>query len=121
MLYQITQIVDGIKYTMYGNKLAVDSNGKWVMELKGGMGVMAFDEKDISEVTPYTIDVKFLDSVKVYSYMAKKKDGTKEGDLLVINSNGRKAIVLVVGVDTKSKAATKDIDIVGRVQVNAIS
>lgn len=100
-LYEITT-VNG---TEYGHKLATDSTGKWVMEIKGTGAVLAVDAGKVTEVLPYTVGVKFLGSETVYQYLADA--GTVEaGSLYLYENNYGTSLVRIVGVDTRSAKAT---------------
>ena len=102
-LYEITT-VNG---TEYGHKLATDSTGKWVMEIKGTGAVLAVDKDKVSEVLPYTIGIKFLGGANktVYQYLADA--GTVEaGGLYLCESIYGTALVHVAEVDTRSTSAT---------------
>lgn len=91
----------------YGHKLAVNSSGLWVMEVKGTGAIITADKNDIEEVLPHTIGIRFESDKTIYHYFAEK-DKFKVGDWFVLESYGGRAIVNVVAVDTKSKGATKD-------------
>jgi hypothetical protein len=95
----------------YGYKLAVNSQGQWVMEIKGSGDVIAVDKTSVSEVIPYTIGVKFATIGTVYHYFNEAKDLVK-GDAIIMEgyAGGNYQIAMVVGVDTKAKNATKEID-----------
>jgi hypothetical protein len=95
----------------YGYKLAVNSQGQWVMEIKGSGDVIAVDKASVSEVIPYTIGVKFATNGTIYHYFNEAKDLVK-GDALVMEgyAGSNYQIAMVVDVDTKSKNATKEIN-----------
>lgn len=104
----------------YGNYLATNSDGKFVMEEKGTGEIHVVDKKDVEEVIPHTVDVKFVGNGKTkYSYFAEKGKWNK-GDLLVINAASGVALVTVQAVDTKSTSATKDLDVIGRIIVDTV-
>jgi len=104
-LYKYT--VDG--KVVYGKRLAVDGMS-WVM--KGVDGVITvIGAKQAEEVLPYTVAVKYLSETqgvtKTYHYIAK------EGELAVgtlIWVKGTSGLAEVIGIDTKSKLATKALD-----------
>ena len=98
-LYEIKTISD----TIYGEKLAVDSSGNWVMELKGTGSVKSFPKTQITEVVPYSVSVKFHNTSTHYEYFAVKGDWTI-GDCL-LTDNG--TFATVTKIDTKSTAANK--------------
>ncbi len=45
------------KDDQYGTLLTKDSQGRYVLELKGSNKVDAFDPKDLEEVMPYTVEI----------------------------------------------------------------
>jgi hypothetical protein len=106
-LYEINRVV--IK--SYGYKLAVNSQGQWVMEIKGSGDVIAVDKATVSEVIPYTIGVKFATKGAVYHFFNEAKDLVK-GDALIMEGYSRNnyQVAVVVDVDTKCKGATKEIN-----------
>lgn len=105
-LYQITHTIpDSVaKSVSYGHKLAVDSAGRWVMELKGTGEVRSFDKSVIEEVMPYTISVQFESNKPTYSYLADK-DKVELGAFYIFDAPLGRAIAQVVKLDTKSPAA----------------
>lgn len=93
---------------LYGTKLAVNSQGHWVMEIKGTGQVVTADPKRISVVTPYTIAIQFFDnSGTKYQYLAEK-GMCQVGDVFVLDAPFGISMVVVVDVDTKSEKATKE-------------
>jgi hypothetical protein len=94
----------------YGYKLAVNSQGQWVMELKGSGDVVAVDKKNITEVMPYTISVKYKNGGQFYHYFDENRT-VKKGDILVVESavDGQLVLVQVMDIDTKAKTATREI------------
>lgn len=95
----------------YGHYLATDSNGNWVMEVKGSGAIVAIPKKDVQEVLPFTIGVKFGDSGKTYHYLAEA--GKVDLGFYIVNSNYEQngsgyVITQVVALDTKSASATKE-------------
>ena len=111
-LYQIT-LGD---MTKYGHKLAVNSSGLWVMEEKGTGEIVTVNRKFVEEVMPYTIGVQFEAEKDTYHYTAEK-DKFTVNDFLLIESYGFK-VVRVVGVDTKSKKATKELPFLGKIKLD---
>ena len=102
-LYEIA--VDGKK--LYGHKLATDSQGHWVMEVKGTGEVLAVDKACVEEVLPHTIGVQYETGKMVYSYLA---DAGKYqvGEFYILDAPSGRVIVQVTEVDTKSVSATKE-------------
>lgn len=92
--------------SLYGHKLAVNSKGQWVMEVKGTGEIIAVNPSAVEEVMPHTIGVQFETDKTVYHYTAEAGKHNV-GDLYVLDAPGGRAIVQVVGVDTKNTAATK--------------
>lgn len=105
-LYEFKNLKDN--RTVYGYKLATNSAGMWVMEEKGTGDTIAVDKKDVEEVIPYSVSVKFVGGGTTYSYTAKK-DQFKIGDVLLLSSDYGDGLAHVTEVDTKSKRATKDL------------
>jgi len=103
-LYEIT--TDGI--TVFGTKLAVNSSGDWVMEIKGEGTVLAVPKVNVQEVFPYTVEIKFNDhrsgGTQGYNYFATAGDWAV-GDLVVPEDSS--SIATVTKLDCKSTAATK--------------
>lgn len=94
----------------FGVGLAVDSQGKYVLEMKNGGGIESFNKKDVDVVMPFTFSVKFTTSNTEYQYLGK--EGTVNvGDLLLSfdskHKNGGISIAQVTKVDTKSDKASK--------------
>lgn len=112
-LYQINITESDIMYATklasvkYGHKLAVNSAGKWVMEIKGTGKVITCDKDDVEEVMPYTVSVQFETGKTVYHYLAEK--GSVElNAFYIFDSPMGRAIAQVIKLDTKSPAATKE-------------
>ena len=103
-LYQIKISDATIKY---GHKLAVDSTGKWVMEIKGTGEVRSYDKSLIEEVMPYTISVQFESNKQTYSYLANK-DQVELNAFYIFDAARGWTIVQVVKLDTKSPDATAE-------------
>lgn len=101
-LYEINMIGQ----VLYGTKLAVNSKGQWVMEVKGTGEILAVNPSAVEEVLPHTIGVRFDAKGIVYHYLAEASK-YKVGDLFVMDAPDGRAIVQVVEVDSKSTHATK--------------
>ena len=101
-LYQINSLVSTVKY---GHKLAVNSAGKWVMEIKGTGEVVTCDKDDVEEVMPYTVSIQFGTGKQIYSYLAEKGSVELNAFYIFDAALGR-AIAQVVKLDTKSPAAS---------------
>lgn len=105
-LYEINDDVTGVRF---GTKLAVNSLGRWVMEIKGTGAVEAIDPKKISKVMPYTIGVQFSNNGTIYHYLSKV-GAVEKGAFYIVDSvvSTNYQMARVVDVDTKSDKATKD-------------
>ena len=106
---QLYEIDNGSITKIYGHKLAVNSLGEWVMEIKGTGQVISVDKKNVSEVTPYSIRVQFNTNGQTYEYLDEKRQ-FEPGEFYIVDgyNGGAYAIARVVAVDTKSKHATKE-------------
>jgi hypothetical protein len=89
----------------YGHKLAVNSAGKWVMEIKGTGEVITCDKDNVEEVMPYTVSVQFQTDKTVYTYLANK-DQVELNAFYIFDAALGRAIAQVVKLDTKSPAAS---------------
>ena len=100
--------VDG--KTKFAHKLAVNSEGKWVMEEKGTGDVFSIDKKDVEEVIPYTVSIQFQGSSNSYNYTSVKGK-YKVGDVILMPSMKYEgfSVAVIQEVDTKSKMATKEL------------
>lgn len=102
----------------YGTQLAINSSGQWVMEVKGTGEVVAVDPSIVEEVIPHTVDVQFLgNNINKYSYWAPAGKYAVN-DVLLVKAPSGLALVLVTKVDTKSKEATKDLPVVGKIALD---
>lgn len=91
--------VEGKK--LFGTKLAVNSEGKWVIEAKGSAGVYALDKDELQEVIPYSILVQGHYS-KEKVHMMAEKDKFKVGECYLVENTSGFAIYRVCQVDTKT-------------------
>jgi hypothetical protein len=91
----------------FGVGLAINSTGKYVLEMKGSGDLEAFDKRDIEVVMPFTFSVKFNGQGTEYAYLGKE-GSVAVGDLL-LKTDETKGITIakVTAVDTKSEKATK--------------
>jgi hypothetical protein len=94
----------------FGIGLAINSTGKYVLEMKGTGDLEAYNKTDIEVVMPFTYGVKFDGQGTEYAYLGKE-GMVAVGDLL-LKMDGTKGITIakVVAVDTKSEKATKYFD-----------
>lgn len=99
-----------VKTEVYGIGLAVDSTGKYVLEMKDSSGIVAYDKKEVELVMPFTFSVQFNGVGTEYSYLGKE-GSVKVGDLL-LKTDGTKGITIakVTAVNTRSDKATKYFD-----------
>ena len=98
-LYEITKG----KKTLFGSKLAVNSAGEWVMEVKGTGEVISVTKELVTEVLPYTVSIKFINSHNTpYHYFAT--EGQYAVDDLIVVDGG---FARVSEVGTTSRKATK--------------
>jgi len=88
----------------YGHKLAVDSSGNWVMEIKGSGVVDSFNKSAITEVVPYSVAIKFSGGLTDYHYLASKGDWAVDDIVIVTGSSN---LATVIRLDVKSTKATK--------------
>ncbi len=102
----------------FGTHIGTNSQGHWIMEVKGTGQILAVDKKDVEEVLPYSLGVKFLNgNGTVYNYLADK--GKYDlGFYLMKDKMGETVIVQVVSLDTKSKIATVDFKPIGKLAVD---
>lgn len=103
---------------LYGHYLATNSQGEWVMEVKGSGVIMAIAKDKVQEVLPYTINVKFVDSGTTYSYLASKDQFPVGFYLVKAYSHDGWQIAHVTAVDTKSNKATKEFAPIGKLAVD---
>ena len=98
-LYKLT---DDSGNEVFGTHIGTNASNQYVIEVKGGGGILVRSPKDIEEVIPYTFSIK-CDGKEVH-YIGQEGVLGK-GDLVVLDCNGIPKICLVTGVDTKSKSA----------------
>lgn len=91
----------------YGIKLATDSEGRIVLDMKATGNLVAFDPNVLEEVLPYSVDVSFRGlSGKTYSFQADP-NSLAVGDLVIDPRYDDP--LRIVAIDTKSRKATKKI------------
>jgi len=102
----------------FGHQIGVNKDNKIVLEIKTTGDIALFDKKDLTEVTPYTIDLMFITDRTNHTYSYTSTPGAVAiGDIVLID--GKNSIGKVIALDTKRKAATKELK--GRiVQTQAI-
>lgn len=92
----------------FGTFLTKDSQGRIVLEMKGGGGVEAFPTTDVEEVMPYTVAVQQVtDTHNSRVHIEMPKGSVEKDDILISGQDGN--IYRVVQLDTKSKRST-DVD-----------
>jgi len=101
---------------LYGHYLATNSQGSWIMEVKGSGAILAVDKTKVAEVLPYSIGVQFSAGGTVYNYLAEKDKFTLGFYMHEISSGWQ--IVQVVKLDTKSSKATKEFSPIGKLPVD---
>lgn len=88
----------------FGHRLAVNSQGMWIMEERGTGLVHVMPKELVIEVMPYTVGIKFIGGSRVYHYYAKEGQ-VNVGDLVMLDKGGAQSFAEVVEVDTKSRVA----------------
>lgn len=92
----------------FGTKCGENSEGKWIIEIKGAGGqVKAYDKEDLTEVVPYTVELMRLNAERGVQpekrHYRAEKDSVKTGDVLMQLTTS--ALWRVVAVDTKCRTA----------------
>lgn len=99
MLYQTTE-----KNPRFGTKLATNSEGHVVLEMKGENGkVEAFAPDLLEEVVPYTFNCKHIGSNALLAFQCPK-GAVAVGDMLLGETN----LYRVTKINTKDRSATKE-------------
>ena len=104
----MTQALFETKDGKFGTKCGENSEGKWIIEIKGAGGeVKAYDKEDLTEVVPYTVELMRLNSephVKPEKrHYRAEKDSVKTGEVLMQLTTS--ALWRVVAIDTKCRSA----------------
>ena len=94
--------------TFYGYKLAMNSENKLVMELKGTGDVVVVAQDDVKEIMPYTITVTSFSGDAARSYTIESGK-VAVNDLVLHQPKGSKTFGLgvVSAIDTKVKGAAQ--------------
>jgi uncharacterized protein YodC (DUF2158 family) len=118
-LYQFTVNVNAFAPTQcFGTHIGTNSQGQWIMEVKGTGQIVAINKDDVEEVLPYSIGVRYSNNGITYHYLADK-DKFDVGFYLVKDaSDSGWQIARVVEVDTKSKKATVEFKPIGKLAVD---
>lgn len=103
--------------TVYGSQLAINSNNKAVMEIKGSDTPVVVDRDKLTEVVPYTISVRSVKNGNFYIVETVKGKVNKQ-DLLIARSG---EFYTVKELDTKKYATSGGPTITRRVKTEAIS
>lgn len=93
----------------FGIGLAVNSAGKYVLEMKGTGDLIAYDKNEVELVMPFTYNVQFNGMGTEYAYLGRE-GVVKVGDLLLKTDTKGFSIGRVTAVNTKSERATKHFD-----------
>ena len=93
----------------FGIGLAVNSAGKYVLEMKGTGDLVAYDKSEVELVMPFTYTVQFNGTGTEYAYLGRE-GVVKVGDLLLKTDTKGFSIGRVTAVNTKSERATKHFD-----------
>lgn len=92
----------------FGTKCGENSEGKWIIEIKGADGeVKAYDRSELTEVVPYTVELMRLNTERGVQaekrHYRAKKDSVNTGDVLMQLTTS--ALWRVVAIDTKCRSA----------------
>lgn len=114
VLYEIKLIGE----TVFGHKLAVNSKGEWVMEIKGTGSVIAVDKSTVTKVVPFTVSIKYNEQGTEYHYLANAEDGFQVDQFLIMPPymSGGYQLARITGVDTKSDRATTELPYLKRIK-----
>ena len=90
----------------FGTMLAVNSQGKLVLEMKGTGEVLAFDKNEVEVVMPYTFGIRFPNNSTEYHYLGVEGE-VEVGDYVILDHSpvGKSEIARVTSVNTRSDAA----------------
>ena len=89
---------------VYGTKLAMNSAGEYVLEIKGTGQIVTMDPQLLTEVIPYTFMAKNGSTEKHFIGTEGK---VSVGDTLIQTSSATLKIWVVKETDTKNKTAVK--------------
>ena len=90
--------------TMFGTKIATNSQGQYVLEMKGGNGeVKAYEPSDLREVLPYTVSLEPIGVNHGGNINVMAKPGQVEKDDLMFELNSG-AIWRVVQLDSQCRS-----------------
>lgn len=87
----------------FGTKLTENSQGQYVLEMKGEGGkVEAFNPDDLELVVPYTVHLICVPPTDSSMHIQCEPGKLNKGDLLIYEANGR--MFRVAAVDTKNRS-----------------
>jgi hypothetical protein len=87
---------------VFGSHIGTDGSNNYVLEVRGGGGIVVLPPNEVEEVIPWTFSVKI--NGKETHFMGQPGN-IKKGDFLLYNCNGTPVLCTVTGVDTKCKTA----------------
>lgn len=97
-LYQVKGAVE-----RFGTKLTENSQGQFVLEMKGEGGkVEAFNPSDLELVVPYTVQLVCVPPTDSSMHIQCEPGKLNKGDLLIHETNGK--MFRVSAVDTKNRS-----------------
>lgn len=108
VVINMTDILYETKDGKFGTKCGENSEGKWILEIKGTNGaVEPFDPKDLTEVLPYTVELTCMGDYANGKKQEKrhyraKKDELNKDDILMQITTGR--LWRVSQIDSKSRS-----------------
>jgi hypothetical protein len=95
---------DSYNDVVYGTKLAMNSAGEYVLEVKGTGQIVTKDPQLLTEVIPYTFMAK---SGSTEKHFIGTEGRVSVGDTLIQTSSATLKIWSVKEIDTKNKTAVK--------------
>lgn len=101
--------------TVFGTKLAVNSAHQAVMEIKGVATPVVIDPDHLTEVMPYTIQIKNAKNTNTY-HVETAQGKVKVGDVLISKMG---ELYIVTGIDTKKYATNGGPNIVSRIKTDS--
>ncbi len=102
MMKTLYKFKDDSGAEVFGVHIGTDGSNNYVLEVKGGGGIVIRPPSQVEEVIPWTFSVKI--NGKETHFMGQPGN-IKKGDFLMYNCNGTPVLCTVTGVDTKCKTA----------------